>query len=106
MRILSKPADRRSILALTAGLAASVLGSRSGPALATSERDSRIWVCTYNQCEPYRYDPVRGDPDNVGGAAPIPPGTPFVALPHEWMCPVCGAPKEWFMPLQPGRSGG
>ena len=39
----------------------------------------------------YVYDPERGDPD--GG---IKPGTPFEALPDDWVCPVCGAARSEF----------
>jgi rubredoxin len=39
----------------------------------------------------YEYDPEVGDPD--GG---IPPGTPFEAIPEDWVCPVCGATKDLF----------
>lgn len=41
----------------------------------------------------YIYDPDEGDPDSD-----IPAGTPFDALPEEWVCPVCGAPKDEFTP--------
>lgn len=39
----------------------------------------------------YIYDPELGDPDN--GVAP---GTPFENIPDEWVCPICGAPKDQF----------
>ena len=39
----------------------------------------------------YVYDPEKGDPENN-----ISPGTAFDALPDDWVCPVCGAPKEDF----------
>jgi rubredoxin len=39
----------------------------------------------------YVYDPAEGDPD-FG----VPPGTPFEEIPAEWVCPVCGAPKDAF----------
>jgi len=39
----------------------------------------------------YIYDPEQGDSD--GG---IKPGTPFTALPDDWVCPVCGASKSEF----------
>jgi flavin reductase (DIM6/NTAB) family NADH-FMN oxidoreductase RutF/rubredoxin len=39
----------------------------------------------------YIYDPEQGDPSQ-GVAA----GTPFDKLPENWVCPVCGAPKEQF----------
>jgi rubredoxin len=42
----------------------------------------------------YIYDPAEGDPEND-----IPPGTPFEALPDEWTCPDCNAPKEAFEPI-------
>ncbi len=46
------------------------------------------YVCTV--CG-YVYDPAVGDPDN-GIAA----GTKFEDLSDDWVCPVCGAPKEDF----------
>ncbi len=46
------------------------------------------YVCTV--CG-YVYDPSEGDPDNG-----IDPGTPFDALPDDWVCPVCGASKDLF----------
>jgi rubredoxin len=39
----------------------------------------------------YVYDPAQGDPDN--GVAP---GTPFLKVPDNWECPVCGASKADF----------
>ena len=42
----------------------------------------------------YIYDPAVGDPD--GG---IQPGTPFEAIPANWVCPVCGAEKSQFKKL-------
>ena len=39
----------------------------------------------------YVYDPALGDEDN--GVAP---GTEFVDLPADWVCPLCGASKEDF----------
>jgi rubredoxin len=39
----------------------------------------------------YIYDPDMGDPD-----AGINPGTPFEALPEDWVCPVCGVGKDQF----------
>ena len=46
------------------------------------------YVCTI--CG-YVYDPAAGDPDS--GVAP---GTPFVDLPDDWSCPICGASKDQF----------
>ena len=39
----------------------------------------------------HTYDPALGDPEH--GTAP---GTRFADLPADWVCPVCGAPKEAF----------
>ncbi len=46
------------------------------------------YTCTI--CD-YVYDPAVGDPDNG-----VPAGTKFQDLPDDWVCPVCGAPKEDF----------
>ena len=43
----------------------------------------------------YIYDPDNGDPD--GG---IEPGTAFENLPEDWVCPVCGAAKDQFEPIE------
>jgi len=40
---------------------------------------------------PYVYDPQIGDLGN--GVAP---GTAFEDLPDDWVCPECGAAKEFF----------
>jgi len=56
---------------------------------ATSEMSKyRCQICGYI------YDPEQGDPD--GG---IKAGTPFEALPDNWVCPVCGAAKSEFEKL-------
>ena len=39
----------------------------------------------------YVYDPEVGDPDNG-----IAPGTPFEALPEDWVCPLCSLGKDVF----------
>ncbi|NLC25711.1 MAG: rubredoxin [Clostridiaceae bacterium] len=39
----------------------------------------------------YVYDPEIGDPDSD-----IEPGVSFADLPEDWVCPLCGAPKEDF----------
>jgi len=39
----------------------------------------------------YVYDPAQGDVDHG-----IAPGTPFDSLPETWVCPKCGAEKEYF----------
>jgi rubredoxin len=42
----------------------------------------------------YIYDPAEGDPE-----ANIPPNTPFENLPADWVCPICGATKDQFTPV-------
>jgi rubredoxin len=39
----------------------------------------------------YVYDPAEGDYENG-----VQPGTAFADLPDEWICPKCGAEKEYF----------
>lgn len=48
------------------------------------------WTC--GACG-YTYDPEFGDP-----ASGIAPGTRFEDIPDDWVCPVCGAPKDAFLP--------
>ncbi len=48
------------------------------------------WTC--GVCG-YTYDPAEGDP-----AHGIAPGTRFEGIPDDWVCPVCGAPKDAFLP--------
>ena len=50
------------------------------------------YICTV--CE-YIYDPELGDPDGD-----IKPGTKFEDIPDDWVCPVCGAGKEDFEPIE------
>jgi len=50
------------------------------------------YVCTV--CG-YIYDPALGDPDNG-----IETGTAFEDIPEDWVCPVCGVPKEDFEPVE------
>jgi len=54
--------------------------------------DLRKYRCTV--CG-YVYDPAKGD-DTSG----VPPRTPFAKLPADWVCPVCGAAKELFEPVE------
>ena len=68
---------------------------RGGPSGCASMRRVNRYRC--GKC-PYIYDPRRGDPD--GG---IPPGTPFSRIPKSWRCPVCGAGKSDFIPLEEGQ---
>lgn len=39
------------------------------------------------------YNPAEGD-SNAG----IAPNTDFNDLPDDWTCPICGAPKDSFLP--------
>jgi rubredoxin len=41
----------------------------------------------------YVYDPAAGDPDSD-----VEPGTEFMDLPDDWLCPECGAGKDEFSP--------
>ena len=50
------------------------------------------YKCTV--CE-YIYDPEKGDPDSG-----VQPGTSFKDLPDNWICPVCGAEKDLFEPVE------
>ena len=63
---------------------------------ASAAPSPQRWVCTFNECLPYVYDPAHGDPDNIAGTEPIAPGITFEDLPTGWRCPVCGSPKQWF----------
>jgi rubredoxin len=53
--------------------------------------DGDLWICEL--CG-YVYDPAEGDGD--GG---IPAGSKFPDIPANWSCPVCGARKDDFSPL-------
>ena len=55
------------------------------------------WICTNRDCDPFIYDPALGDPDNINGEHPIPPGVAFEDLPDDWICPLCGEPKSTFV---------
>jgi rubredoxin len=61
------------------------------------------WECPCG----YIYDPEEGDAENnIPVGTPfeelpdaennIPVGTPFEELPEDWVCPLCGAEKEYF----------
>ena len=43
----------------------------------------------------YIYDPAKGDEENG-----IKAGTPFEKLPEDWECPLCGASKDDFEPVE------
>lgn len=53
--------------------------------------DSGRYICV--NCG-YVYDPAKGDPDH--GVAP---GTPFDALPGNWVCPICYVTRDKFDPM-------
>jgi rubredoxin len=42
----------------------------------------------------YIYNPAEGDPDNG-----VKPGTKFEDIPDDWVCPLCGASKSEFEPI-------
>jgi len=42
----------------------------------------------------YIYEPEKGD-----SSSGIAPGTAFEDLPEDWVCPKCGAEKEYFEKL-------
>lgn len=52
----------------------------------TTMANNEIWVC--DLCG-YEYDTNKGDGE-------IPAGTFFDNIPHDWVCPVCGAGKSMF----------
>ncbi|AKT43796.1 rubredoxin [Chondromyces crocatus] len=56
--------------------------------MASKRQKYRCTVCEHV------YDPDLGDPDSG-----IPPGTAFEDIDENWMCPVCGATKADFEPL-------
>ena len=47
----------------------------------------RKWLCPCG----YIYDEALGDPENG-----VEPGTAFEDVPEDWVCPVCGLPKDVF----------
>ena len=58
----------------------------------TPTQATQLWICV--RCGMI-YDPAEGDPD--GGIAP---GTAFEDIPAGWVCPVCGASKDDFIPYE------
>ncbi|WP_427161981.1 rubrerythrin family protein [Aliinostoc sp. HNIBRCY26] len=60
--------------------------------VASDDPNTRKWIC--RQCSMI-YDPVTGDPDSG-----IAPGTTFESIPDDWQCPICGATKKTFIPLE------
>jgi rubredoxin len=87
---------RRAVLGLAALFA---LGPARGRAASAPAPDAARWLCTNQDCDPYIYDPTLGDPENIAGEHPIPPGVAFEDLPDGWVCPVCGWEKGLFRRL-------
>ena len=56
----------------------------------------RVGAHTRMQCKVcwYVYNPDEGCPEEA-----IDPGTPFLDLPDDFVCPDCGHPKTAFLPL-------
>ncbi|UKO98376.1 rubrerythrin family protein [Nostoc sp. UHCC 0870] len=67
-------------------------GGQPTTRVASADPSTRKWVC--RQCSMI-YDPVTGDPDSG-----IAPGTAFESIPDDWKCPICGATKKTFIPLE------
>jgi rubredoxin len=53
-----------------------------------------MWICQTANCG-YIYNPAKGDKKGK-----ILPATPFEKLPEDWRCPVCGASKKSFLPVE------
>lgn len=70
------------------------------PASAKKLRRLRKWQCTNQDCDPYIYDPSKGDENLIDTDRPIPPGISFENLPDNWICPVCSDPKSFFVPMK------
>ncbi len=67
-------------------------GGQPVPKAASSDPATQKWIC--RQCSMI-YDPVVGDLDSG-----IAPGTKFEDIPEDWVCPICGATKKTFVPLE------
>jgi rubrerythrin len=67
-------------------------GGQPTTRVASDDPNTRKWIC--RQCSMI-YDPITGDPDSG-----IAPGTPFEAISDDWQCPICGATKKTFIPLE------
>ena len=63
----------------------------------------RVGAHTRMQCKVcwYVYNPDEGCPEEA-----IDPGTPFLDLPDDFVCPDCGHPKTAFLPLDPSDPSG
>lgn len=71
---------------------------KTAPSYVAEEKKEAVPKMAKYECTVcgYVYDPELGDPD--GG---IKPGTPFEALPDNWVCPICGATKDQFIKKEP-----
>jgi len=60
-------------------------------------KKKRCFIMQKYLCKPcgYVYDPEEGD--DMGG---IEAGTAFEDLPDDWVCPMCGAGKDMFEPVE------
>ena len=67
--------------------------SRAG-ARKSSRREGEMKKYVCDVCG-YVYDPEKGIPEDG-----IEPGTAFENLPDDWVCPVCGAAKDQFSPME------
>ncbi|MBW4558976.1 MAG: rubrerythrin family protein [Trichormus sp. ATA11-4-KO1] len=67
-------------------------GGEAVTRIADADPKTQKWIC--QQCSMI-YDPIAGDPDSG-----IIPGTPFADIPDDWQCPICGASKKTFKPLE------
>ena len=56
--------------------------------LNDNQQNADVWQC---QLCHYEYEEAKGDP--ISG---IVPGTSFLELPDDWVCPICGADKSLF----------
>ena len=59
----------------------------------SEEKDMTVYQCQMASCG-YMYMPAKGDRKGK-----IPAGTPFNELPDTWNCPLSGATKTAFKPL-------
>ncbi len=91
--VLAKGFPREKDFAAIEALAESIRTGQIQPVEQSGARgeSTPLYICTV--CS-YVYDPAKGDPD--GG---IPPGTPFDRIPDDWVCPICGVPKNMFKAL-------
>lgn len=80
--------------------AAEARGGFEGSYLGANDRISDLAVMECKICWT-PYDPAQGDDFRQ-----VMPGTPFSALPEDWHCPTCDAPKAQFIvQCDPGAPG-